>query len=494
MCIPTRRLQHLTLDRESLGSLLPELLPSFLPTQRWYGARSTPVRNASVIDVIPIPDADIEAADVLTKVLSIDGAEGVYQLVLGIADPRAIPERFVLAKLELPSRTACLYDVLGIPSDCERILRTLQRRSALAGSQARVRIDWTAALAEMAPPFRARPLDSEQSNSSIVFGERAILKVFRRVEPGTHPDVEVTRFLTAVGFADIPRYLGELSYASPDGSVSTLAGIQEYVANDGDGWADALRRIRAYLDDPTPGRLRADAAVARELGITTAQMHLALATPGADSAFAAEPITGVDLNRWRQGAIDALRRATPALGDAHLLDLIPAVESLLDALAAVPNPGRKQRLHGDFHLGQVLRAADRWVIFDFEGEPSRPIAERRGKHTPLRDVAGMLRSFDYAAFAVLFERAQPAEAAWHQLEPLALAWEEAARQAFLQGWTDTVRDTHAAPSDASSTSLLLDALELDKALYELGYELDHRPGWLPIPLHGMKRIISRRRV
>jgi trehalose synthase-fused probable maltokinase len=220
------------------------------------------------------------------------------------------------------------------------------------------------------------------------------------------------------------------------------------------------------------------------LGEVIARLHGALGAVH-DVSWHPEPIVRHDLQQWRDTMMQRLHRAAPAL--AHDAQVQRAVEQLAPTIMDVSEPGKKSRIHGDLHLGQVLQTSGGWVVFDFEGEPLRPLSQRTAKTSPLRDVAGMLRSYDYAAFAVLFQLAAPASATWERLAPLALRWEEAMREAFLQGWRNH------APAWAHSPGMLLDWWELDKAVYELGYELEHRPDWLRIPMHGIHRIISRKR-
>jgi trehalose synthase-fused probable maltokinase len=487
MTVPVFPLDRFSLDLPALASVLPAALPHFLPRQRWFGKRSTPIRQSTVLDVIPIADPDLPVAITLARVELTDGTSAVYQLLLATADPRSVDPQHAIAELRLPQGACCLYDVLGNAADCEKLLQAVRRLPSASASGARLVVEWSAALDELAPPFKARPMAAEQSNSSVVFGKGAILKVFRRVQPGINPDIEVTRVLTASGFTESPRYLGSWTYAPAEGGSATLAGIQQYVTNQGDGWSSALADLRAWFDDPSAPRLQGHARGAAELGQVTARLHRALAATSLP-AFAPQPVVAEDLHHWLEAALGRLDRVAHVLSEPER----NALTAMLERLPAVQGPGDKLRIHGDYHLGQVLRSAERWVVFDFEGEPARGLGDRVSRYPAARDVAGMLRSYDYAAFAAAFERAAPGSGDWGRLEPLAGRWQDALREGFLQGWMQGVRGAGFVPSDPQSLHALLQFFELDKAIYELQYELDHRPDWLRIPLQGIRRILARR--
>ncbi len=369
-----------------------------------------------------------------------------------------------------------LTGALEEPEAARGFLRFVAAGAEARGERGRVRAETTPALREIAAEaLEARPAGGEQSNTSIRFGERAILKVFRKLEPGLNPDLELVRHLTAAGFGPVPRWLGSLAYEGPE-LEATLALVQEYVPDARDGWTDALAHVRA-------DRTYDETALA--LGRAAAGMHVALARLGA------EPLAPADLAAWRAAMRDHAARVLDRVGrdDPALRKLLPAVEETLASLEAIRVPGRKIRVHGDLHLGQVLLArGGRPFILDFEGEPARPIHERRARHAPLRDVAGMLRSFGYAADAALFERARPGTPEWRHLEPRAYAWEARARDAFVRGYFEAAGSSDLVPAGEGDRARMLAVFELDKALYELGYEADNRPDWLRIPRKGIERI------
>jgi maltose alpha-D-glucosyltransferase/alpha-amylase len=377
---------------------------------------------------------------------------------------------------------------------------------------------------------------AEQSNTSILYGKQLILKLFRRLQAGENPDVEIGRFLTEE--AHLPRIaplLGDISITPSDGEKTTIAMLQGLVANEGDGWDWFLHRLSAFFaevlpmeapavaentrssagfnrDEPIPAKLKEHAAstlaAAALLGRRTAEMHLALATPTGDPVFSAEPFTAEDLNRDAlriedqiRSAFEVLRGKLASLPDdmadeaavllARRRDLLARARSIASGEPA----GKKIRIHGDYHLGQTLRTSSDtesgggdFVMLDFEGEPARPLAERRRKQSPLKDVAGMVRSFSYAAFAGLeqFRATHPDRAgAAENLAAWAASWEKAASAEFLRAYRQTMAaDATLLPSPDRSQDLFA-AYLLEKALYELLYELNNRPTWLRIPLSGI---------
>jgi maltokinase len=320
-----------------------------------------------------------------------------------------------------------------------------------------------------------------------VYDERLILKVFRRIHPGRNLDIEVTEALANVGFDHVARPVGTLTRTLGDEPYD-LAVVQPFLAGGVDGWALALTSLRDLfgVSDTQPVPIITDempgppppvdpaeaggdfAAEARRLGAITAEMHV-----GLDKAFGRESGDGRTWADDIEGAVDALE--DPPFERSRLRRLLESLRRLGDAGPAI-------RLHGDYHLGQVLRTDAGWFVLDFEGEPDRPPAERRRRLSPLRDVAGMLRSFQYASAVALFERDEDCQA-------LAAAWERRNRQAFLDGYVSTAADAGLLPAPAA-TDILLQAFELEKAMYELDYERGHRPDWQSIPMTALRRLAA----
>jgi maltokinase len=325
-----------------------------------------------------------------------------------------------------------------------------------------------------------RLLGAEQSNSSLVFGNRLILKLFRLLEPGVNPELEVTRALAGAGFEACAAPLGWI-----EGLGSTLGILQRFYAGSADGWTLATERVADHYESEggAPGNFAADAGA---LGRVTAELHAAMAR-ALPKAAAGQP----DLGRLRARLLGQLTQVVALVPElaAHR----QAIEEVyLKAEAAGGGSRHLQRIHGDYHLGQVLRNDDRWIVIDFEGEPARSLEERRRLASPLQDVAGMLRSFDYAAFSPLVlgedpETPGPTAEELARFEGPAAAWVEANRGAFLDGYWAVAGDPGLAGGDHE---LLLRAFELDKAVYEVMYEARHRPPWLPIPLGGIRRLLG----
>ena len=372
----------------------------------------------------------------------------------------------------------------------------------------------------------SRTGSAEQSNTSILYGAKYILKLFRRLQPGENPDTEIGRFLTETAqFSRIPPFLGEITLRPKDGERITIAMLQALIENEGDGWQWTLDELSQYYDTvatlPAPQDLGTPASfltdgsspeIAREqaglyleaaalLGRRTAEMHLALATPTHNPAFLAEDFTTADLvaaadriDGQLSLTLAALKRGmsqlTETTADMAALILSRRLELFARARAiasATPSlAGQRIRIHGDYHLGQVLRSRGDYVILDFEGEPARPLSERCAKQSPLKDVAGMLRSFSYAAYAALntFAQRRPDDA--RNLERWVTLWQNSVSTEFLRAYQLTINATD--PSlipKPQQAQLCLVTYLLEKAMYELLYELDNRPMWVRIPLAGI---------
>jgi maltose alpha-D-glucosyltransferase/alpha-amylase len=404
---------------------------------------------------------------------------------------------------------------------------------APAGGRLDARASNAFADAQGAHRLASRVGSAEQSNTSILYGDQLILKLFRRLQPGENPDVEIGRFLTEVArFPRIAPFLGEISMNSKSGEKTTVAMLQGLVANQGDGWRWFLDELRGFFrsvaslpappDLPAPSFLRdlhehklpADVVEhagealqgAALLGRRTAEMHLALATPSDDAAFAAEPLTSADLTSDARridaqitSTLEALKIKLPTLKDLTADDaglLLSRRISLFARARAIRSSspeGQRIRIHGDYHLGQTLRTvasadhAGDFVLLDFEGEPARPLAERRQKQSPLKDVAGMIRSFSYAAHSGLnqFHDDNPEGTESGHLAAWTRLWQNATASEFLRAYREIIGSNPALLPSPQQSQALLSAYLLEKALYELLYELNNRPTWLHIPLSGI---------
>lgn len=455
-------------------------LLDFLKTQRWFAAKSGAPSNARIVDKVVLPWGEIARVAV-----DVNGAEQLYQVPLVPGD-----------------------EIRDATSD-EAFRRGLVDALAAGAVTESNGVRWIAEPNAPADVSGATRVGSaEQSNTSIVAGDRAIVKLFRLLKPGVHPDVEVTRFLTHAGFANTPRLLGEARFEDATGTY-TAAMMQEYVVGSRDAWSHALDVGAKYFGAPKgredPSNFIRDA---KQLGTVTRAMHDALASDDDDPAFAPEEIVAEDLDRWAHRAQQMVREAITLLEKALAAGTLPK-ERQAEAQALVrrrdhylgwineiddqlgDDVGLKTRTHGDYHLGQVLRApSGELMIIDFEGEPSRSLEERREKTSPLRDVAGMLRSVAYAAATLSTSVEKQQDLPTRELR--SARWERDVRAAFLDGYLTSSDDDDGGylPEDPKHVQLLIGLFETEKAFYELAYELNNRPAWAWIPMRGISKLLT----
>src|SRR6266571_3996721 len=445
---------------------LEEILTVWLPSQRWFAGKGTAIRDLSVVAGTDLATAD-PALRHLVVAVSQDSAVDRYQILTGLR--AELPDRLrhvLIGRIDLPDGgTAAAYDAAH---DSE--LMTILLR-AIAGERDAgwLRFRRSPGVAIDTSP-ESLVLTGEQSNTSLVYGEEAILKLFRKLTPGVNPDLEVTSALARVGSSHIARPFGWIEM-DLDGSVTTLAILSEYLRTASDGWSLAQTSVRdLYADDGIrPDQAGGDfAGEAHRLGAATAEVHADLAEAFGTDELA--PGATADMASSMCGKLEDARAAVPALG-RHA----DAVLAAFDDLAKLDEPLRVQRIHGDYHLGQVVRTETGWIVLDFEGEPATPLVERRALSSPLRDIAGMLRSFEYAARAQLI--GHPYQ---ERLRGVAHAWAQRNRAAFCDGYAE------ASGADPRMDQTVLRAFELEKAIYEVVYEARNRPSWLPIPLDSLE--------
>jgi trehalose synthase-fused probable maltokinase len=434
-------------------------LIEYVTQQRWYGAKSRAVAHSQVLDSVVLRTTDPQFALALVEMRYDTGAHDIYQLLYALRDD----------ELQI--------DGLEDPQLARELVSAMRSGLTLQGAEGIAEFAPIEGLAGLGRELlEVRPVGTEQSNTSVVFDEELILKVFRRLEPGINPELEMLRFLTEHGFANIAPLGGWYAYSGgPLGA--TLGILQQYVQGGIDGWELALDEIG---DNPDAFLERL-----RRLGEVTGEMHSALASDPNDPAFAPESPSVEALGLLTATVDEELERVFVEIPeDDERLEPIAGrgeeVREQLRMLTHAGSSGMTIRTHGDYHLGQTLWAQDDWVIIDFEGEPARSLTDRRRKRSPLRDVAGMLRSFAYAATAADLLRGTPAPD----------GWEEQARGQFLDGYLAAVEPALLPPGQAAIERLLA-VFELEKAVYELRYELDNRPDWVGIPVAGILRLIER---
>jgi maltokinase len=415
----------------------PALAP-LVREQRWFGSKSRTLTSGRIVDSVSLGS---HCSLALFETAFADGGSELYQL-----PRRADVDRGAVLELADP--------VLA-----HALLRALRASEPITAGAGEFVFELTAVLPAESELGPVRPIGGEQSNSTVVFGELCALKAYRRLEAGESAELEMLRFLDIHGFGHTPRLLGSYRYAGAP-ITTTLGILQAFVPQGSDGWQAALDS----LADAAPFLPRL-----RRLGEVTARMHALLASDASDPAFRPEP-----QSEPSQADDEALLADLPAPIRGRSGELIER----LRALHRIGTGGKAIRQHGDYHLGQVLWADDDWVVLDFEGEPARSLAERRHKSTPLRDVAGILRSFAYAA-----------ETGRDRGAPGPPDWEANARAAFFDGY-DRIIDQSLLPPKGAPRDALLAACELEKALYELRYELDNRPAWAHVPLAGIERLLA----
>ena len=455
-----------------------EVVPAYLQRSRWFGGKARRLQRVELTEVIAF---DCGACLTLVKVYYADGEPEIYQLPLLLGARGSVTS--VLAEspaaLIAEARDNVLLDALFLADFRAELWQKISGSKGAAPE--------------------SKVLSAEQSNSSLLYGGKTFVKVFRRIEAGVNPDAEILRFLAEERkFPNVPGFVGawECPLAGRDGALLAIAIAA--VPNRGDAWTFALSELAQFYKRAghesarDAGHIRAivgDDILARiaQLGRRTGELHGALAEPTANPDFAPEPLTSPDFVRLRQSVLSLWTEVTasaPAEHAAALAVATPRIARLAQEFTARAIAGTKIRTHGDFHLGQVLETGDDFVIIDFEGEPARSIAERRRKQSPLRDVAGMLRSLHYAAHA-----ARPDATA--QTKAWAEAWTDVASRAFLDAWREATAGASFRPVRDADLRFLLDAFLLEKAIYEIRYELNNRPAWLPIPLSGLWRVLGR---
>jgi maltokinase len=451
-----------------LAALDEQKLADWLLDRRWFGSKAREVASIHVLDVVAIHDGPPALSAALVEARYPGGTHDVYQLLLGVGD-----DGFAEAAIDEVGGVT-VYDAFADSGACELLGGLLREGAEVHGDHARVEFHWLEGVEPPRSGAQVRAMGAEQSNTSIVFDDALVLKAFRRVEAGDNPELEMLRFLSERGFANVAELGGWYQY---EGELmdATFGVVQRFVPNARDGWELALDEL---AEDPERFVTRL-----RDLGAVIGRMHTVLASDPTDPAFAPEEPSDESLALLTATIDEEIERLFLELPDIEAVAPIAGhaaeVRDRLQLLSHVGARGKLIRTHGDLHLGQTMLGDDGWVVLDFEGEPARPLLERRRKRSPLRDVAGMLRSFAYAASASDVQRGRPAPE----------GWEDRAREAFLAGYLEAV-DSVLMPPGEAPTRTMLSIFELEKAVYELRYELNNRPDWVGIPVAGIVRLLE----
>jgi trehalose synthase-fused probable maltokinase len=455
---------------EIRAALDGETLRDWVAQQRWFASKRRAVTGIEVVEVMTLSEQPLLFL-ALVQTRFPTGTHELYQLPLGlrpasdtVSEPAAIAQ----------TGDWIVYDALADPNEAVELVARIDRAAEIETASGRVSFRHVNGPVALDPAVTARVIGVEQSNSSLVFDDRLVLKVFRKLESGINPELEVLRFLTGRGYPNIARLHGWYEYEG-EAFAATLGVSQEFLAHAVGGWELALDMLES-----DPGGLLERLAT---LGAVTAELHDALASDEGDPAFSPQEPSQEALALLTATVDEDIERIFVNLPDDERVAAIfgrgQDVRERLAARTHVGGGGRSIRIHGDYHLGQTLSTQRGWVIIDFEGEPARPLTERRMKRSPLRDVASMLRSFAYVTSAIDILRGHPAPA----------DFEQRARDGFLERYMDHV-DRALLPAGEAAIANLLSIFELEKAIYELRYELDHRPAWVGIPAAGIARLLE----
>ncbi|MDH4082290.1 MAG: hypothetical protein OEV99_05135 [Nitrospira sp.] len=497
-------------------------LIDFLQRQRWFGGKGKPITDMRIADAFDLSHGAGRRLLVMVSVEYRGGAKEQYVMPLTIRPRMGQDDAGVIAELTSDSANEWVCDATRDSETWIRLYEMVAQGRELVGqfgcligravSQGREELE--------KPVREAKVLSAEQSNTSVIFDRRAIVKLIRKLDAGIHPDSEVLEFLTThTTCRDVPALLGTITYdneVADETQPATVAVLQRFVPNVGDGWSYTVSHLGKLLDEggkagSDRGDTLSDTVAAmsgpllaqfRRLGEITAGLHVALASRQEPEAFRPEPITLQDVDLWKAGMTKQLtdvchdlRALQPEQQSAVGLmgDDVTGIETACrdrfgDLRLLAQGKAAKIRHHGDYHLGQVLKTTDSFVVIDFEGEPARPLEERRAKVCPLKDVGGMLRSFNYATHAVLKQRPEMSSTA----VALMREWEAAVRASFFDGYSSVARPGEAAflPATWEEALQIIRVYELDKALYELRYEMRNRPDWLSIPLQGIRSLVQ----
>ncbi len=492
------------------------VLPDYLPRQRWFGSKNEKIKNVAVTPLAALAGAENNQVLATLRVDLENGENHTYAMPMLMnwgphSELTASQRGFALAKVRRGPRVGTLLDAATEESFFATLLEKLRAGEVIPAEHGEIRFSGNALLADVPTNHAAKVLQIEQSNASGVVGENILVKFYRRLESGLQPEIEMAQFLSEhAHYGHTPKFLGCVEHIA--GSERTaLAGAFQFVHNQGDAWHVVTSAIERMLEEYGLGgdvtelpELAFPLNIGGMLGRRTAELHLALATPTEDQAFAAEQVGADDIERWANdsraeadrtfAALDKARAAQIPESGLECISLLQAhkgrIERLLEACRRLKPSGQKIRHHGDFHLGQVLIVKDDLMIVDFEGEPTRTLEERRRKTSPLRDLAGMLRSLDYAAWAALDRVTALGVTSPDQMRALAFAWRDRAIEDCVAEYIKTASASAIYPDHKETAAGLLYVFLLRKALYEVRYEVGSRPDWLSIPVRGIVNLLD----
>ncbi len=501
-----------------------QAMPQFMVNQRWFAAKGDGITGVTLIEDGQWEDGGGSWLLALFAVATKTAESQVYFVPLSLVwetegedRPRDV-RAAIIAKVRQKAKEGVVCDAMTDGHFARFLVKSIGEESAIPCTTGQIRLMATRAFREILGEGLVEgdvhePI-AQGTHTAVAVDAQFFLKIYRQVHEGINPELEMGRFLTEVAhFAYTVPVAGAIEYHREDGAVMTLGLLQGYLENQGDGWTYTLEHLERCLIDCqtgvterslTPEDTHAGYLVmARRLGTRTGELHRALAVRTGDAAFDPEPISEQDIARWKDKirteagvAVGALKQGLntlPVRVQSVAGALLESWEPLVArTLASVPErlPAVKTRYHGDLHLGQVLVVQNDFVIIDFEGEPARPFAERRAKHSALRDVAGMLRSYNYVAFAALYRLTAEQPGDFGSLEPHARAFEALAAEAFMGGYREAIQDCPVMPVDPLVAEPLLTLFMLEKAFYELRYEIDHRPDWVGVPVNGILALIE----
>lgn len=529
---------NLTLDARTqveTSALTQHIRPEYFQSKRWFGSKMRTIEGYRIIDVGFLDVESDTFCLLLVEVTYAGGDPEFYQLPLAFALAADVPATLqeqpegIAFVVPTPDGDMCAYDAFEDDLFCAALYTGMADNRDFPMRHGTLLFRHLPGQMSELDVHAVKRIRTEQSNTSIIFNGQLILKTFRKLAVGRNPDFEVPHYLTAhTDFSYVPKVAGFIEYVGTHEGAISVGVLQDFVLNQGDGYTNALNRVREYFaqvlpyidghPDYTEADQREQAAafagtvpdIATRLGQITGQLHAALSGRTELEAFVPERITQEQVELWEENISTMISRVIQGIR-GRLDDESPELQALLEPIArneetfltmvgglgALVEEGcHRTRYHGDYHLGQVLHTDADFVILDFEGEPARTLEERRAKHSPLKDVAGMIRSFNYAVYSVLFEiwsERTLDEEEKRELEGWAFAWEGLAQRAFLDGYRETVRNPAGLQSVPVSDGVfeqVVQIFELEKAFYELAYEFNNRPGWVPIPATGILRLIQ----